>query len=75
MIRTQVYLPEDLNMELKLIAKQEGVNYSTLIREGVRIVINKRNKKRGKKLGVGFVGIIKGGPKDLSKKIDTYLYG
>lgn len=75
MIRTQVYIPDDLHGDLMLLARQEGVNFSSLVRDGVREVIK---KKRAKRMGdwrkfIGAGG--KGGPKDLSSKIDYYLYG
>ncbi|MBI5358129.1 hypothetical protein HZB69_00660 [Candidatus Amesbacteria bacterium] len=75
MIRTQVYIPDDLHSELMLLAKQEGVNFSTLVREGAKEVIKMKRVKNTKKWGVGFIGALKGGPKDLSSKIDYYLYG
>ena len=76
MIRTQVYIPDDLHWDLKLLAKTEGVNYSTLIREGVREIIRKKRTRRIKKWGEGFFGAGGGkGPKNLSSKIDYYLYG
>lgn len=75
MIRTQVYIPDDLHRDLMLLVKQEGMNFSQLVREGVKVVIKKRKIKRAKKWGEGFIGAIKGGPKDLASKIDYYLYG
>ena len=73
MIRTQVYIPEDLHRDLMLLAKQEGVNFSKLIREGAEEVKKKRINKKNWKSFIGAGG--KGGPKDLSSKIDYYLYG
>lgn len=75
MIRTQVYIPEDLHRDLMLLAKQEGVNFSKLVREGVEEVRKKRTKakKNDWREFVGAGG--RGGPKDLSSKIDYYLYG
>ena len=74
MIRTQVYIPEDLHRDLMLLAKQEGTNFSTLIREGVKEVVKK--KKSAKKGDWRkFVGAVKGGPRDVASKIDYYLYG
>ena len=75
MIRTQVYIPDDLHRDMALLMRQEGMNFSQLIREGVKVVIKKRKIKRAKKWGEGFIGAIKGGPKDLASKIDYYLYG
>ncbi|HBC73155.1 hypothetical protein A2379_02695 [Candidatus Amesbacteria bacterium RIFOXYB1_FULL_47_13] len=73
MIRTQVYLPEDVHRDLKLLAKTEGVNFSTLVRQGAEEIIKKKKirKKDWRKL----VGVIKGGSRDVSSKIDYYLYG
>lgn len=39
MIRTQVYLPDDLHRELKLLAQRTGRNFSSLIREGAKKII------------------------------------
>jgi post-segregation antitoxin (ccd killing protein) len=75
MIRTQVYIPDELHRDLMLLTKEAGVNFSTLIREGVEEVIKKKRVKKAKSWGVGFIGAIKGGPRDLSSKIDYYLYG
>jgi len=70
MIRTQVYLPEDLHRELMLLAKREGTNFSSLIREGATEVVKKKNVKRSKDWGKEFFGALKYGPKDLSTKIN-----
>ena len=72
MIRTQVYIPDDLHRDLKILAKAEGTNFSRLIREGAEEV---REKRRSKKDWRKFVGVVKGGPKDVASKIDYYLYG
>lgn len=76
MKRTQVYLPEELYNELKLLAATGEEKFSDLVREGVKEVIKKR-KKKTKKFDAWkkFIGAGKGGePKDLSSKIDYYLY-
>ena len=75
MIRTQVYIPDDLHRDMALLMRQEGMNFSQLIREGVKVVIKKRKIKRAKKMGRGVYWGDKGGPKDLASKIDYYLYG
>jgi len=53
-----VYLPEDVHRDLKLLAKTEGVNFSTLVRQGAEEIIKKKKirKKDWRKL----VGVIKG---------------
>lgn len=73
MIRTQIYLPDDLYRDLKLLANTSGRKFSELVREGAEIVVEKKTKKR-KKFGEGFIGMGKGAPKDLSSKLDDYLY-
>lgn len=74
MIRTQVYLPDDLHRDLKLLSTTSGLNFSELIREGVKVVVEKKRKKKA--FGKGFFGAGgTKGPKDLSSRIDYYLYG
>lgn len=77
MIRTQVYIPEDLHRDLKLLANTERVNYSTLIREGVKEIIQKRRRRKVKKeWGKGFIGAYKGKVKTNAVKDihDYYRY-
>ena len=76
MIRTQVYLPEDLHRELKLLVATGNDNFSTLIREGIELVVKKKTKKKRKfDAWKDFIGKgLKGGGKALSSKIDYYLY-
>lgn len=76
MKRTQVYLPESLHRDLMLLAKQEGTNFSSLIRKGGEQLIAEIKKKKKKNWGKGFIGAgSKRGPQNLSQKIDQYLYG
>ena len=70
MIRTQVYLPEELHRDLKLLALAERVNYSQLIRDGAREVIRKKAKKRMTKGRDAFIGALTYGQKDLSNSIN-----
>lgn len=77
MIRTQVYIPEDQYNELKLLTAMGYGTFSELFREGLDIVIKKKTTKKIKKFDpwkdfIGKGG--KGGPKDLSKNMDYYLY-
>ena len=75
MIRTQVYIPDDLHAQLMLLTKQTGANFSTLIREGVEEVVRKKKANDKKKDWRKFIGVIDGGPADVSSTIDYYLYG
>ena len=76
MIRTQVYIPDDIHRDLMLLANQTGLNFSELIRQGAREVIKKESRTTTKRDWRKFVGAGgKGGPKNLSSRIDYYLYG
>jgi len=74
MIRTQIYLPDELYNELKLIAADRKDKFSDLIREGARLVIKKKTRKQSKTdLWKEFIGAIKGGPKKSGQElIDDY---
>lgn len=71
MIRTQVYLPEELYREAKIQAHIQKTNVSTLIRKGLEHVVG-RGKSRPKptQAGKGFFGALTYGPKDLSTRIN-----
>lgn len=78
MIRTQVYIPDDIYRDLTLLAKFQKKNISQLIREGAREVLRKdaqTQRKNTKAWGKYFFGAGKGGPKNLATNIDRYLYG
>lgn len=65
MIRTQIYLPDDKNKELRLLANVERKRFSDLIREGVdKVLADRKKKRRKKRFGEGFIGMIK---EDLGK--------
>lgn len=74
MIRTQIYIPEEIHQATKLLAKKQGRTLAELIRSFIAVGIIEEKKKvktpsldRLIKLGV------KGGPKDLSRNFDKYL--
>ena len=60
MIRTQVYLPEEIHRDLMLLSKREGMNFSALIREGAKAIIKRKTAKKKKDFGKGFFGAYKG---------------
>lgn len=70
MIRTQIYLPEDIYEDLQLVAKSHKVNFSQLIREGAKKVIKEKMRVVRKDDWKEFAGALKTGPKDLSKRIN-----
>lgn len=77
MTRTQIYLPDEDYKELQFLALTGEDSFSDLIREGAKHVIQKKkiNKKDKKFNAVNdFGSLLKGGDKDLSSKIDYYLY-
>ena len=69
MIRTQVYLPDKVNTELKMLARAEGVNYSSLVREGVVLIIEQKKTGWVAPLA-GLVGKSKGGPKNVASNVN-----
>ena len=77
MIRTQVYLPEELYQNISLVAEKEKKAKAEVIRQALEESLAKKRKsvgatlmelaKLGKKLNIK-------GPKDLSTNHDKYLY-
>ena len=45
MTRTQIYLPDDLYTNAKLIAQSRGVSISQLMRAGLELVLKSKEKK------------------------------
>lgn len=77
MLRTQVYLPEELDQDLKLLAKKEEKAVAELIRELLREGLARKKRKR-KNAGDTLLDIAKlagKGPGDLSTNLFDYLYG
>ncbi|NCP47412.1 hypothetical protein AUJ42_01580 [Candidatus Collierbacteria bacterium CG1_02_44_10] len=70
MIRTQIYLPDDIYEDLQLISQSSKLNISQLIREGAKKEIKARTKQINKDDWKQFAGALKTGPKDLSLKIN-----
>ena len=75
MVRTQIYLPDDLYRELKLLAATGKEKFSDLIREGIKDIIKKRMKKKVKKdAWKNFIGAIKGGSKRSGQELINDYY-
>lgn len=75
MIRTQLYFPEDLYLQLRAYAKRQRKSLAEIVRSFVQRGI--RQEKRGNPAEV-FLKIARlagTGPRDLSEKHDEYLYG
>jgi len=75
MIRTQVYLPEQLYQEINLVSKKEKKAAAQVVRELLEegLLIKKKSNNIGKAL-IALSKVNAHGPKDLSNKIDDYLY-
>lgn len=75
MTRTQIYLPEDVYLQIKLTAKREGKPAAFLIRKYIVSGIKKGKKTTAREALLGLVKLGIKGPGDLSTRHDDYLYG
>ena len=75
MIRTQIYLPTSMYQQLVAWAQQINQPMAGVIRMLVTKGLNERQKKPMNNLADLAKLNITGGPKDLSSKMDEYLYG
>ncbi len=74
MIRTQVYLPEELYTRIQLEAKREKKKAAALLRELLqRGLVQKKKQSLGNAL-LELAKIGAKGPRDLSTNHDKYLY-
>lgn len=76
MLRTQIYLPEDLRQEIDVVARKEKKPAAKVIRELLVEGVNNRHKET---VGAAMSRLaalkVRGGPSDLSTNLDKYLYG
>lgn len=79
MIRTQVYLPEVLYEDIKRRARIKGKPAAQLIRDSLEQSLHtsqaQKTTQRKSWAELAKELNITGGPKDLSRRIDDYLYG
>lgn len=75
MLRTQIYLPEDLKLRLQLYAQREEIPVSEVIRKAVAKEIRKGTTRTSSPLARIVALAVKGGPRDLSANLFGYLYG
>lgn len=73
MIRTQIYLPEDLYHRVQLEAKRTKKKPAAVFRELLRVGLQKKHVNAGKTL-LDIAGLGIKGPRDLSARVDEYLY-
>lgn len=74
MIRTQIYLPEDLKKELEYLAQKEKKPLSEIIRRAVSKEVKKKRETAGETL-LKIASYAREGPGDLSTNFFDYLYG
>jgi len=77
MVRTQVYIPEDIHEELKRRSKSMGLSMAEQIRQALREYLD---REEGVVLREddpiwNIVGAASSGPNDVSIHHDKYLYG
>lgn len=77
MLRTQIYLPEELDQELKFLALKEDKPVAEVIR---KLLYDGLNKQRSGKKNAGttlkeIAALAVKGPRDLSINLFDYLYG
>lgn len=71
MIRTQIYIPQELHQEAKALAKNRKEPVAQLFRDIIaRGIIQIKQKPLSNLAKLN----IKGGPRDLSQNLDKYLY-
>ena len=75
MIRTQLYLPDELSNELKLLAQQLNISVAETTRKAISKGLS-HIKEKPQNLD-SIVGMIKSdkAPKNLSENLDKYLFG
>lgn len=77
MLRTQIYLPEEFRSQLNDLADKLDLSMAAVIRMILKKGLQKKEEIMIKRNDLWKLANlkIKGGPKDLSKKLDYYLYG
>lgn len=75
MLRTQIYIPESIHQQAKNLADQLDQTLAELLRRLIITGLEEEKKKiKPKSLDSLSKLNLKGGPKDLSGKLDEYLY-
>jgi len=76
MIRTQIYIPEHLHKTAKNIAEKKNEALAKLLRRLIARGIEEEKKSTKSKPLSSLANLnITGGPKNLSRNMDKYLYG
>jgi len=78
MVRTQIYIPDNVHHQLMHEAQKQGSSMAQLVRNFIEAGLQhkKDTDQSGKSAIEGLLRMsVKGGPKDLSANLDQYLYG
>lgn len=73
--RTQIYLEEDLDRDLRALATHEGRSAAALIREAVRSYIAAEAGRPVADPFADVIGAFSGGPREGAEPVDDFLYG
>lgn len=74
MIRTQIYLPEELKQDLHFLAKKEEKSLSEVVRHALQREV-KRGYQSSRNVFEKIASHAVDGPGDLSTNLFDYLYG
>lgn len=75
MKRTQIYLDQDLDARLRVVAAEEGRSAAAVIRDALRTYLAGRRSAVAADPFLELAGAFAGGPRDASTEHDRYLYG
>lgn len=75
MKRTQIYIDEELDSQLRAAAATEGRSAAALIRDAVRQYLRRKARSTPSDPFLELAGTFTGGPPDASTEHDRYLYG
>lgn len=75
MVRTQIYLPEDLKLELRAYADEKAIPVSEVVRRSILKEIGKKIKLNAGGMLLKLAAKAGKGPKDLSRNFFDYAYG
>ncbi|KKU36023.1 MAG: hypothetical protein UX85_C0001G0201 [Candidatus Beckwithbacteria bacterium GW2011_GWB1_47_15] len=75
MIRTQIYIPDELHQDAKNMARRQEQSLARLLRRLIAKGLKEEKRKLKPKSLASLARLkITTGPKDLSKNMDKYLY-
>lgn len=70
MIRTQVYIPDDLYSQALVVAQIRGVSVSVVLRDGLAKEVGRVKKSKKGGLFSNLAGALKNGPRDMSSRVN-----